>query len=149
MGSLNKVMLIGNLGKAPAVRRTQSGLTVVNFSLATTENRGGGQQGQRTEQTEWHNIVAFGKLAEICEKYLEKGKQVYIEGRLQTRKWKDKEGRDRYTTEIVANNMVMLGRREGAPRAGGPLPGEPVAAESFQDPVYEAEAPANEEDMPF
>ncbi len=146
MASLNKVMLIGNLGKAPVVRQTQSGLSVANFSLATTENFTDKQQ-QRQERTEWHNIVVFGKLAEICEKYLDKGKQVFIEGKLRTRKWKDKEGRDRYTVEIIANNMVMLGRREGA-APGAAISGEPISS-PFQDPVYEADLPPEEDETPF
>ena len=105
---LNKVMLIGNLGQDPETRYTQDGKAVSNFSLATNmkwKNKEGNQQ----EQVEWHRIVVFGNLAEICEKYLKKGKQVYIEGRIQTRKWQDDDGNNRYTTEVVANQMKMLG----------------------------------------
>ncbi|WDN91043.1 single-strand DNA-binding protein (plasmid) [Desulfosarcina sp. BuS5] len=105
---LNKVMLIGNLGQDPETRYTQDGRAVSNFSLATNmkwKNKEGDQQ----EQVEWHRIVVFGNLAEICEKYLKKGKQVYIEGRIQTRKWQDDDGNNRYTTEVVANQMKMLG----------------------------------------
>lgn len=109
MSGVNKVILVGNLGSDPELRHTQSGTTVVNFRVATNEvftNK----SGEKTERTEWHRIVAFGRLAEICGQYLNKGKQVYLEGRLQTRDWEDQSGNKRYTTEIVANQMVMLGR---------------------------------------
>ena len=118
MRSLNKVMLIGHLGTDPELRHTPSGQSVATFSLATNEMRGGrdGQPGQ--ERTEWHRIVAWARLAEICNEYLRKGRQVYIEGRLQTRDWTDKQGVKRYMTEVVASDMVMLGGRgEGAPAA--------------------------------
>ena len=108
MAGLNKAMIIGHLGRDPEMRHTQSGTAVANFSVATSE-RFTDKSGEKQERTEWHNIVAWGKLAEICERYLVKGKQVYLEGRLQTRKWEDKNGNDRYTTEIVANQMQMLG----------------------------------------
>lgn len=110
MSSLNKVTLIGRLGKDPEIRYTPSGLAVANFSMATSENWT--KEGQKESRTEWHRIVAFGKLAEICGEYLAKGKQVYIEGRIQTREWEDKEGNKRYTTEIVAGQMLMLGARD-------------------------------------
>jgi len=110
MASLNKIMLIGNLGKDPEIRVTASGQTVANFSLATKEQFKN-KSGEREERTEWHNIVVWGKLAEIARDYLHKGKQVYIEGRLQTRKWQDKNGQDRYTTEVVAELMQMLGNK--------------------------------------
>jgi len=114
MASVNKVILVGNLGADPEVRYAPSGTAVANFSLATTDqwtNKEGGKE----EKTEWHKIVAFGRLGEICGEYLHKGKQVYIEGRLQTKAWEDKEGIKRYTTEIIANTMQMLGpsRKEG------------------------------------
>lgn len=105
---INKVILIGNLGADPEVRYSQSGTAVANFTIATTESRKK-QDGTREELTEWHRIVAFGRTAEICGEYLHKGSRVYIEGRLQTRKWQDKSGQDRYTTEIIANDMQMLG----------------------------------------
>ncbi|MGD9685814.1 MAG: single-stranded DNA-binding protein [Desulfobacter sp.] len=108
MASLNKIMLIGNLGKDPGIRVTPSGQTVANFSLATKEQFKN-KSGEREERTEWHSIVVWGRLAEIARDYLHKGKQVYIEGRLQTRKWQDKNGQDRYTTEVVAELMQMLG----------------------------------------
>jgi len=104
---INKVILIGNLGKDPEVNYTQSGDAVVNFSIATTE-RWKGQDGQQNKKTEWHNIVVWKRLAEICAEFLQKGSKVYIEGKLQTRKWEDKDGNDRYTTEIIAREMQML-----------------------------------------
>lgn len=112
MGSLNKATLIGNLGKDPEVRAIPSGAKVANFSIATTENYTG-KDGVKVDKTEWHNIVMWRGLAEVAEKYLRKGSQVYIEGRLQTRSWDDQNGQKRYTTEIVADNMVMLGRPGG------------------------------------
>lgn len=117
---INKVILIGNLGADPEIRYTQSGSQVATFNLATTE-RWKGQDGQMQEQTEWHRIVAWSKLAEICGQYLHKGSRVYIEGRLQTRKWQDQSGADRYTTEIVAREMKMLSpRNTGEGDYGGP-----------------------------
>jgi single-strand DNA-binding protein len=124
MGSLNKVMLIGNLGRDPELRSTPGGTQVANFSLATTENFTD-RSGNRQERTEWHRVVLWGKLAEIASQYLSKGRQVYIEGRLQTREWEDKQGQKRQTTEVVGTTMVMLGGRgegrgpthdEGEPR---------------------------------
>lgn len=108
MSSVNKVILVGRLGNDPEIKGMPSGDNVVNLSLATSENWKD-KDGEKQEKTEWHKVVAFGKLADICGKYLVKGKQIYIEGRLQTRQWEDKEGVTKYTTEIVANNMVMLG----------------------------------------
>lgn len=122
MGSLNKVMLIGNLGKDPEVRSVTSGAKVANFSIATTESYTD-KTGQRVDKTEWHNIVMWRGLAEVAEKYLRKGAQVYVEGRLQTRSWDDQNGQRRYMTEIVADNLVMLGRPRG--EGGGEFaPGE-------------------------
>ena len=115
---INKVILIGNLGADPEVRYTQSGTPVASFSLATTERRKG-QDGQVQEMTEWHRIVAWTRLAEICGEYLSKGSKVYIEGRLQTRKWKDQSGNDRYTTEIIAREMKMLSPRTTAGSGSG------------------------------
>jgi len=110
MASINKVMLIGNLGKDPEIRYMPSGDAIANLTLATTENWKD-KAGEKQEKTEWHRISMFGRLAEIAGEYLKKGSSVYIEGKLQTRKWQDKEGNDRYTTEIVANEMKMLGSR--------------------------------------
>src|SRR5690606_22260143 len=111
MASLNKVMLIGNLGKDPEVRAIPSGVKVANFPIATSESYTG-KDGQRVEKTEWHNIVMWRGLAEVAEKYLKKGNPVFIEGKLQTRSWDDQSGQKRYMTEIVADNMVMLGGRK-------------------------------------
>lgn len=110
MASINKVMLIGNLGKDPEIRYMPSGDAIANLTLATTENWKD-KAGEKQEKTEWHRVSMFGRLAEIAGEYLKKGSSVYIEGKLQTRKWQDKEGNDRYTTEIVANEMKMLGSR--------------------------------------
>jgi single-strand DNA-binding protein len=118
MGSLNKATLIGNLGKDPEVRAIPSGAKVANFSIATTESYTG-KDGQKVDKTEWHNIVMWRGLAEVAEKYLKKGSQVYVEGRLQTRSWDDQNGQKRYTTEIIADNMVMLGRPTGGGGGGG------------------------------
>lgn len=111
---VNKVILIGNLGRDPEVRYSPSGSAVANITLATSESWKDKNSGEKQEKTEWHRVVFFGRLAEIAGEYLKKGSQVYVEGRLQTRKWQDKEGHDRYTTEIVANEMQMLGSRGGA-----------------------------------
>ncbi len=110
---INKVILIGNLGADPEVRQTQSGMTVTNIRVATSDSWRDKQSGQPQERTEWHRIVLFGRLGEIAGEYLRKGSQVYLEGRLQTRKWQDQAGNDRYSTEIVANEMQMLGGRGG------------------------------------
>lgn len=113
MASVNKVILVGNLGRDPEVRFMPNGEAVCNFSIATTDSWKD-KAGAKQERTEWHNIVMYRKLAEIAGEYLKKGRPVYVEGRLQTRKWQTKEGQDRYTTEIIADQMQMLGGREGA-----------------------------------
>ena len=113
MASVNKWIGIGNLGRDPESRYTASGEAICNFSIACTETWKDKQTGERKEMTEWVRISAFGKLAEICSQYLKKGSQVYVEGSLRTRKWQDKEGQDRYTTEIRADQMQMLGSRQG------------------------------------
>ena len=110
---VNKVIIVGNLGQDPEVRYTPSGSAVANVSIATTEQWKDKQTGETNEKTEWHRVVCFNRLAEIVAEYLKKGRQIYIEGRLQTRKWQDQSGNDRYTTEIVASEMQMLGGREG------------------------------------
>ena len=110
---INKVILVGNLGQDPEVRYTANGAAVANISVATTEQWTDRQSGQKQERTEWHRVVMFGRLGEIAGEYLKKGSQVYLEGKLQTRKWQDQSGQDRYTTEIVANEMQMLGGRGG------------------------------------
>ena len=118
MASVNKVILVGNLGRDPEVRRMPSGDAMVNLSIATTDtwkDKGG----ERQEKTEWHRVVMFGRVAEVAGEYLKKGSQAYFEGRLQTRKWTDKEGQDKYTTEVVADRMQMLGSRSGSGGGGG------------------------------
>jgi single-strand DNA-binding protein len=112
MASVNKVILVGNLGRDPEVRFMPNGEAVCNFSIATTDSWKD-KAGAKQERTEWHNIVMYRKLAEIAGEYLKKGRPVYVEGRLQTRKWQTKEGQDRYTTEIIADQMQMLGGRDG------------------------------------
>lgn len=116
---INKVILIGNLGQDPEVRFTPSGTAVANLNLATSDTWMDRQSGQRQERTEWHRVVLFNKTAEIAQQYLKKGSKVYIEGRLQTRKWQDQNGQDRYSTEIVANDMQMLDGRSGDYQGGG------------------------------
>ena len=110
---INKAILVGNLGRDPEIRYTASGMAVANFTIATSEKWKDKNTGEMQDRTEWHRIVAWGKLGEICGEYLSKGRQVYIEGRIQTREWQDKDGNKRYTTEIVANQMKMLGSKEG------------------------------------
>jgi len=137
--SLNKVMLIGNLGKDPELRYTGAGAPVATFSLATNESWKD-QDGNTQERTEWHNIVAWSKLAEICQQYLKKGRRVYVEGRIQTRSYDDKNtGAKKYITEIVANNMIMLDPREQGD-AGAPY-SAPDAATPGTD--------SSKEDLPF
>ncbi|MBI3755995.1 MAG: single-stranded DNA-binding protein [Deltaproteobacteria bacterium] len=139
MAGLNKVMLIGNLGKDPEIKYTPEGVAIAKFSIATSE-QWKDKDGQKQEKTEWHNIVAFRKLAEICGEYLAKGKQIYIEGRIQTRSWDDKDGNKKYMTEIVADRMQMLGRAgETAKGSAGPSPD----AGSVSEPTV------IEEDVPF
>ncbi len=151
---VNKVILIGNLGNDPDIRYTASGAAVANISLATAESWKDKNTGEQQERTEWHRIVFFGRLAEIVGEYLRKGSQIYVEGRLQTRKWEDKEGKDRYTTEIVANEMQMLGSRSGgsanydsAPKSATPdnTP-EPQAATSAPAPSSTNDF---DDDIPF
>lgn len=142
---VNKVTLIGHLGQDPQTRAMPSGKSVVNLRIATTDQWRDKQTGENREATEWHNVVMFDRLAEIAAEYLRKGSQVYVEGRLRTRKWQDREGQDRYTTEIVANEMQMLGGRGAAAASPPERPAdraedrsprvEPAAAESFDDDI--------------
>jgi len=118
MASVNRVILIGNLGRDPELRYTAGGQPVASFSVATNE-RWNDREGKTQERTEWHRIVVWGKQGENCANYLQKGRTVYIEGRLQTREWEDKEGQKRQTTEVVAQSVQFLDRREGAPRGSG------------------------------
>lgn len=138
MAGVNKVILVGNLGADPEVKFLGSGTQVANFRIATTENRVN-RSGEKISLTEWHRIVAFGKLAEICGKFLSKGKQVYIEGRIRTRTWEDKDGNRRYTTEIIAMQMQMLGTM------GGPVEASASEKEFDIDPVV----PGSDDDVPF
>ena len=108
-GSINKVILIGNLGKDPEVRHLENGAVVANFSIATSETYKDRKTGEKVSQTEWHNIVAWRGLAEIAERYLKKGQKVYIEGKLKTKSWQDQDGNNRYSTEIITDNLTMLG----------------------------------------
>ena len=113
MASINKVILIGNLGRDPEVRYTPNGNAICNISVATTRNWKDKTSGDKVEETEWHRVVFYDRLAEIAGEYLKKGRPVYVEGRLKTRKWQDKDGKDVYTTEVIADNMHLLGGREG------------------------------------
>ena len=119
MEGVNKVILVGNLGRDPEVRHLENGASVANFSIATTETYKD-KSGNRQEQTEWHNIVLWRGLAEIAEKYLRKGSQIYLEGKLKTRSWQDKDGNTRYTTEIVGDNMTMLGNKGSQSESSAP-----------------------------
>ena len=147
---VNKVILVGNLGRDPEMKYTASGAAIANVTIATSESWNDKQTGEKVEKTEWHRVVAFQRLAEIMGEYLKKGSQVYIEGKLQTRKWQDQNGQDRYTTEVVANDMQMLGARGdagGAQQGGGFRQNQQT---------QQAAAPANtggggfdDEDIPF
>jgi len=144
---INKVILIGNLGADPETRHTAGGSAVTNLSLATSESWRDKQSGDMQEKTEWHRVVMFSKLAEIAGEYLRKGSKVYIEGRLQTRKWQDRDGNDRWTTEVVANDMQMLDGR------GGSEPLEDGGRSSYDSSPSASPAPAGggniEDDIPF
>ena len=118
MASVNKVILVGNLGKDPETRYTPDGAAITNITLATTDTWKDKATGEKKEATEWHRVAFFGKLAEIAGQYLKKGRPVYIEGRIRTRKWQDKEGQDKYSTEIVADRMQLLGGRGGSGGGG-------------------------------
>lgn len=146
---VNKVILIGNLGKDPEIRYMPNGGAVCNVTLATSETWKDKNTGESQEKTEWHRVVMFRRLAEIAGEYLKKGSKVYIEGRLQTRKWQDQQGQDRYTTEIVADEMQMLDSRSGssaeyagAPSSGGQRPApQPAAPQSGPDDGFEDDIP--------
>lgn len=124
MASINKVILIGNLGRDPETRYSADGAAITNITLATTDSWKDKATGEKKEQTEWHRVVFFNRLAEIAGEYLRKGRPVYVEGKLRTRKWTDKEGQERYTTEVVADVMQMLGSREGMGGGGGGSAGD-------------------------
>jgi single-strand DNA-binding protein len=140
MAGVNKAIIIGRLGRDPEVRYTQDGRAIANFSVATSEEWKDKDSGEKKERTEWHRVVAFGRLGEICGEYLAKGRQVYIEGRLQTRSW-EKDNVTRYTTEIVASNMQMLESKSSAGSSGDYMP--PT------DDAYPASMGPGDEDIPF
>lgn len=151
MAGVNKVILVGNLGRDPEVRYTKNGQAIASFSLATTE-RWTGKDGNKEDRTEWHRVVAWGKLGEICGEYLSKGKQVYIEGRLQTRDWEDKDGNKKSTTEVVASNMVMLSQAGGggtqqASAGGGHQASNNSSPESFS--AGDGADDFEDDDIPF
>jgi single-strand DNA-binding protein len=156
MASVNKVILIGNLGRDPETRYTADGAAITNITIATSDRWKDKASGEMKESTEWHRVAFFGRLAEIAGEYLKKGRPVYVEGRLRTRKWQDKDGQDRYTTEIVAENMQMLGSREGM---GGGSPdfeggNEEPRAPARSAPSKPAGKPASsmadmDDDIPF
>ncbi len=141
---VNKVILVGNLGANPEMRYTQGGQPVANLRLATTE-RWTDRNGQKQEQTEWHRIVVWGKQAEICGQYLTKGRQIYVEGRIRTRQWQDQQGQKRFTTEIVAQIVQMLGSRA----EGGPPRDEPMGAPPSDEPVGSEFGGGPDDDIPF
>ena len=156
MAGVNKVILVGNLGKDPEVRHLESGVPVASFSLATSESYNDRNSGERKTVTEWHNVVLWRGLAEVAEKYLHKGDQVYIEGKLRTRQW-EKEGVTRYTTEIVGENMTMLGSRSRSDDGGGvsPAPAAQPASQPASPQTKEATEPTPDssagevDDLPF
>jgi len=144
MLGVNKVILVGNLGADPEVRYSSTGTAVANFRIATSENWTNKEGGKET-RTDWHRVVAFGKLGEICAEYLSKGKQVYVEGKLRTRSWEDKEGNKRWITEVVASSMVMLGQSA----AGGPLAADQAKAMGGEPGETPPEPQHQEDDIPF
>ena len=152
-GGINKVILVGNLGQDPEIRYTADGRPIANFSIATSESWKDKSSGEKREKTEWHRVVVFGKLAEICGEYLSKGRQVYIEGKLQTRKWQGQDGQDRYTTEVVVDmrgTMQMLGTRDAG--GGGSRPAASGGGGGYpQDQGYPQQPYQNdkEDDIPF
>ncbi|TMH03436.1 MAG: single-stranded DNA-binding protein [Betaproteobacteria bacterium] len=154
MASVNKVILVGNLGRDPETRYTTGGEAVTNISIATTDTWKD-KSGEKQERTEWHRVAFFGKLAEIAGEYLKKGSQVYVEGRLQTRKWQDKEGQDKYTTEIIADRMQMLGSRSGSGGGDAPERATSTAGASASASSRSGGAPAKknvddlDDDIPF
>jgi len=154
MAGLNKVMLIGNLGRDPEIRTLESGVSVATFSIATSETYKD-RDGNRQTSTEWHNIVVWRGLAEVAEKYLKKGSQIYVEGKLKTRSWQDKDGNTRYTTEVVADNFTMLGRpsdSSGYNRSQDPGPSEEPYANSSSKTTPEQvndSGSSETDDLPF
>ena len=153
MASVNKVIIVGNLGRDPETRYNPEGGAITNISVATTDTWKDKASGEKQERTEWHRVVFFSRLAEIAGEYLKKGAQIYVEGRLQTRKWQDKDGHDRYTTEIVANEMQMLGSRGGAGMPSEPaMESAPAEASTGSAARSGAKATAGadfDDDIPF
>jgi len=154
MAGINKVILVGNLGAKPEVKYASNGNAITNLSVATSESWTDKNTGQKQEKTEWHRVSLFGKLAEIAGQYLDKGSKVYVEGKLQTRKWQDKSGADRYTTEVVVSGfngtLQMLDRRDdvgGAPRPA--TSSAPQAAAPAQDPITPVDNSGFDDDIPF
>jgi single-strand DNA-binding protein len=151
MASVNKVIVVGNLGRDPETRYMPDGAAITNVSVATSFQWTDKASGEKKEETEWHRVVFRGKLAEVAGEYLKKGSQVYVEGRLRTRKWQDKEGQDKYTTEIMADRMQMLGSRAGA---GEPRSEAPTESKAAEPRPAAAKKPAGkfddmEDDIPF
>jgi single-strand DNA-binding protein len=151
---VNKVILVGNLGADPETRSMPSGMTVTNIRIATSESWKDKSSGAQQERTEWHNIALFGRLGEIAAEYLRKGSQVFVEGKLRTRKWQDKSGNDRYTTEIIADNMQMLGARAGGAGGGATGGGGGASGAPPRDDYDQSPAPAGgkedfDDDIPF
>ncbi|MFH1580950.1 MAG: single-stranded DNA-binding protein [Pseudomonadota bacterium] len=148
MSGLNKVMLIGRLGSDPELRYTPDGTAVANFSIATSEEWKDKNTGEKKERTEWHRVVAWRKLGEICGEYLAKGKQVYVEGRIQTRSWEDKDGNKRYTTEIVASDIQFLGAKDSNNAAGSYI-NKSAAGESAAGGPAPPDSETKDNDIPF
>ncbi len=146
---VNKVILVGNLGKDPEVRYMPNGGAVANVSIATSEQWKDKQSGEQKERTEWHNIVFYQRLAEIVGEYLRKGSQIYVEGSLRTRKWQDKQGNDRYTTEIIASDMQMLGGAQGGGSGGNRSSGESQQRGSSSNPSDDGFGGGFDDDIPF
>ncbi|MBK6734833.1 MAG: single-stranded DNA-binding protein [bacterium] len=162
MAGVNKVIIVGNLGRDPEIKYTQSNVPVANFSVATTESWKDKNSGEWQEKTEWHRVVAWRHLAERAERYLKKGKQVYVEGRLETRKWTGQDGQERYTTEIIANQVMLLGRRdEGEGQGGGSFGDGPArggraasgaaggGGSDFRPDPMSDPGPSDDDDLPF
>lgn len=147
MSGVNKVILLGNLGRDPEIRNLESGAKVATFSLATNRTYKG-QDGKRVDETEWHNVVLWGTLADLAEKFLTKGRQVYIEGRIKTRQWEDKEGQKRYTTEIVGENMTFVGGRDDY-RDRPPLPSDEDAPATSSSASSDDQTQQEGDDLPF
>lgn len=146
---VNKVILVGNLGKDPEVRYMPNGNAVANLTLATSESWKDKNTGQQQEKTEWHRVVMFRKLAEIAGEYLKKGSQVYLEGKLQTRKWQDSEGKDRYTTEVIADEMQMLGSKPGGDFKDNPAPAGPHTGDNGAPQQQSTGFDDFDQDIPF